>query len=86
MYSYLAGHVGKNSEQGAFSALACGYTHWASGRLEQLEVNVQHPEYCHVRCAPKASMKANVYKVYRLLGRAGEFATIVPAKCECVAG
>ena len=86
MYSYLAEHVGKSSEQGAFRALARGHTHWASGRLEQLEVNVQHPKYCHVRCAMKASMKANVYKVYMLLGRAGEFSTIVSAKCECAAG
>lgn len=86
MYTYLAGHVGKSSEQGAFRALARGYLHWASGRLEQLEINVQHPEYCHVRCTMKASMKANVYRVYILLGRVGEFATIVSATCECAAG
>lgn len=86
VYSYLAGHVGKSGEQGAFRALARGYVHWASGRLEQLEVNVQHPEYCHIRCTMKASMKANVYKVYMLLGRVGEFASIMSAKCECAAG
>ena len=41
---------GKSGEEGAFRALSRGYTHWASGRLEQMEVNVEYPEFCHVRC------------------------------------
>ena len=34
----------------------------------------------------KESMKTDVYKVYILLGRVGEFATILSATCECAAG
>ena len=68
LYTYLAGHVGRKGDEGAFRALARGYNHWASGRLEQLEVNVNHPEYCHVRCSMKASMNSSTYHVYLLLG------------------
>ena len=32
--SYLAGHCGRDSYQGAFRALSRGYIHYASGRLE----------------------------------------------------
>ena len=32
--TYLAGLVRSTDDQGAFEALAHGYTHWASGRLE----------------------------------------------------
>ena len=71
---------------GAFRALARGYTHWTSGRLQQLEVNVSHPEYCHVRCSMQSSMKSNVYQVYILLGRHGDLATVLSATCKCVAG
>lgn len=45
LYTYLAGHVGKDGEQGNFRALAHGYVHWVSRQLVQLEVNVQHREY-----------------------------------------
>ena len=86
LYAHLAGNVGKTGEEGAFRALARGYTHWASGRLEQMEVNIQHPEFCHVRCCMRASMKADIYKVYILLGCCGNFATISTATCECAAG
>ena len=30
--------------------------HWASGRLDCIEVNYRHPEYCHVRCNMTPSM------------------------------
>ena len=43
-------------------------------------------EYCHICYTMKASMKANVYHVHLLLGRVGEFTTILSAKCECAAG
>ena len=78
--------MGKSGEEGAFRALSRGYTHWASGCLEQMEVNVEHLEFCHVRCYMRASMKADIYKVYILLGRCGDFATASSATCECVAG
>jgi len=54
VYSYPGGHVGRSSEEGAFRALTLGYTHWASGRLEQMEVNVKHPDHCHMWCNMKA--------------------------------
>lgn len=86
VYTYLAGHVGHFGDQGAFRALTRGYTHWASGRLQEMEVNTKHPSYCHVRCTMTPSMRAGVYKVYLLLGREGELATICSATCECSAG
>ena len=86
VYTYLAGHVGHTGGQGAFRALTRGYTHWASGRLEEMEVNVSHPAYCHVRCKTKPSMRTGLYHVYLLLGREGELATICSATCECAAG
>ena len=58
LYVHLAGNVGKTGEE--FRALTRGYTHWASGRLEQMEVNIQHPEFCHIRCYMRASMKADI--------------------------
>ena len=78
--------MGRTGEEGAFRALARGFTHWASGRLEQMEVNIEHPEYCHVRCYMRASMKDDIYKVYILLGSSGNFATVLTATCECGAG
>ena len=86
MYTYLAGHAGRVGEQGAFRALTRGYTHWASGRLEEMEVNTNHPEYCHVRCVMKPSMKTGAYHVYGLLKRDGQLATISLATCDCAAG
>ena len=85
VYTYLAGHIGHSGNHGAFRALTCGYTHWASGRLQEMKVNVNHPAYCHVRCVMKPSMKQGVYCVYMLLGREGELATISSATCECAA-
>ena len=43
VYTYLAGNVGQAGDEGAFRALARGYTHWASGRLQQLQVNTNNP-------------------------------------------
>ena len=86
LYTYLAGHVGRDGSEGAFRALSRGYTHWASGRLEELQVNTNHPEYCHVQCNMKPSMKAGIYRVYILLRREGNLAKICSATCECAAG
>ena len=82
LYTYLAAGNGRRETHGAFRALQRGYTHWASGRLDRLEVNYRHPEYCHVRC----SMKAGLYHVYLLLGKEGDLAVIKKATCECAAG
>ena len=49
VYTYLAGHVGHFGEEGAFRALERGYAHWASGRLQELQVNTNQ-FFCHVKC------------------------------------
>ena len=71
--------------EGAFRALSRGYTHWASGRLDEIQVNTNHPLVCHVCCKATPSMKQGVYKVYMLLAREGDFAAIRFASCECAA-
>ena len=86
LYSYMAEGVGHSKMEGAFRALSRGYTHWASGRMEELEVNTHNPCFCHVRCLMKPSMKSGKYKTYILLGKDGDFATIMAAMCECAAG
>ena len=83
LYAYLAEGVGHSKGEGAFRALSRGYTHWASSRLEELEMNTQNPSFCHVRCLIKPSMETGKYTVYILLGRDGDFATIALATCEC---
>lgn len=82
----MTGHVGRVGEESAFRALACGYTHRASGKLQELEVNKNNPLYCHVQCVMSTSMKTGNYRIYLLLGREGNFATICSAKCDCAAG
>jgi hypothetical protein len=75
-----------NKSQGAFRALSRGYTHWASGRVNNIEVNIRHPYYCHIRSTIAPSMKQGSYHLYLLLQREGEHAQIVTATCECAAG
>ncbi|KAL5505774.1 hypothetical protein EMCRGX_G007270 [Ephydatia muelleri] len=85
VYTYLAGHVGHFGEEGAFRALERGYAHWASGRLQELQVNTNQ-FFCHVKCTTSPSMKGGIYKVYMLLGKEGDVATICSGKCDCAAG
>ena len=75
LYTYLAKECERLTGHGAFRALQRGYIHWASGRLSQI-----------IRCSMTPSMKSGVYRVYILLGREGELATIEKATCECAAG
>ena len=86
LYMYLAEGTGKTSGKGAFRALQRGFQHWSCGRLNNLEINVQHPKFCHVRCELTPSMKAGLYHVTMLLARDGDLAVIESATCECVAG
>ena len=86
VYTYLAGAVGHSRSQGAFRALSRGYIHWASGRLNVMDVHTQHPEFCHVRSTMTPSMKTGTYQVYILLGRNGGATSVVSATCECAAG
>lgn len=67
VYTYLAEGIGRRQQGGTFRALARGYTHWASGRMDKLEINTKTPGYCHVRCCMQPSMKAGNYQVYILL-------------------
>ena len=86
IYTYLSTHAGCNSSDGTFRALTRGYTHWASGRIDHVEVNYLNPQYCHVQSSMKPSMKPGLYHVWILLGKVGRFATIKCATCECAAG
>ena len=86
VYTYLAGHVGRLGEEGAFRTLARGYTHWASGQLQELQINTNNHFFCHVQCTTSPSMKAGIGKVYLLLEKEGDLATICLAKCDCAAG
>ncbi len=86
MYTYLAGHVGCNSNTvGAFRALKQGYVSWASCRLEKIEVNNNRPD-CHVRSAVKASMKNTTYTVYLLLHHTVRLTSVLRAICPSAAG
>lgn len=53
---------------------------------DNIEVNMKHPNYCHIKCSVKPSMKQGIYHVYMLLQRNGEHGTIVAAASECAAG
>ena len=87
VYTYLAGHVCRSGDEGAFQALTRGYAHGASGRLEKLSVNTNNPKYCHFCATMKPSMKTGVYHAYLLLGSDAEgLVSILAATCECVAG
>ena len=87
LYSYLAEGVGHSTGKGAFRALSRGYVHWASGRMEKLEVNYHNPTFCHVRCTMKPSMKDGSYTVYVLLEKSTQYTTTIRrATCQCTAG
>lgn len=86
LYTYLAYGTKQSDMQGAFRALTRGYNHWASGRLDQLQVHVLHPTYCHVQCVCTPSMKPGKYKVYILLDHENDIVDVKIATCECAAG
>ena len=86
LYTYLADSVGKSGRGEAFRALQRGFTHWSSGRVSKIEVNTHHPKFCHIKTQITPSMKQGLYRVYILLGREGEYATICAATCDCAAG
>ena len=64
MYRYLS--CGEKQST-TFHALYRGYNHCASGRVEKIEININDPSYCFVRCSFVPSMKAGIYKVNLLL-------------------
>jgi len=68
IYAYLSSHVGHESGEGTFRSQTRGYTDWASGHIDCLDINTQHPEYCHIQSVMKPSMKPGSYHVWLLLG------------------
>ena len=86
VYSYLAEGTGNVSGSGAFRALQRGFNHWSCGRISHIEVNVEHPQFCHVRCHMTPSIKPGVYHVSILLRRDNELAVVERAICQCAAG
>jgi len=63
VYTYLASGAGCTQSEGTFRALTRGFIHWASGRIDSIEVNVQNPLYVHIRSSMKPSMKqGNIYQ------------------------
>lgn len=87
VYVYLASGAGCDLEkqEGTFRALTRGYTHWASGRISQIEVNLENPMYCHVRSTMSPSMKQGNSPM-AVAGKNGDFSVVLSATCECVAG
>ena len=55
-------------------------------RVDELQVNINNPQCCHVRCKMKPSMKVGVYNTYMLLWCEGDLACIKLATYECGAG
>ena len=58
--------------EGALRTLTRGYTQWASGRIDYMEVNTRNPNFCHIRSNMRPSMKPGLYKVYTFYGRKSE--------------
>ena len=84
LYKYLS--CGENQSK-TFRALFKGYNQWASGRIERIEININNPLYCFVRCAVIPSMKDGTYKTTLLLRKAPTgYETVQTATCECAAG
>ena len=64
LYTYLADCAGKRGKEGAFRVLQRGFAHWSSGRLAKLEINLRHPQFCHVRCQCYERGLMNLRKPY----------------------
>ena len=58
MYQYLS--CGEKQST-TFRALYRGYNHWGSGRVEKIEININDPFYCFVRCCVVPSIKTGIY-------------------------
>ena len=82
VYSYLASSVGRCAEEGAFRALSRGFIHWQFGRIDKLEINIQHPLFCHVRLQMKPSIRQGTYHVNLLLGRNNGYAPVLSANVQ----
>ena len=84
MYQYLS--CGEKQST-TFCALYRGYNHWASGRVEKIEININDPSYCFVHCCVVPSMKTGIYKVDLLLKKNSTgYGEIHTASYQCAAG
>lgn len=87
VYTYLAQQTSHDSGESTFRALTRGYTHWKSGRIHTMSVNIRHPTYCHVQSVMKPSMKPGSYQVWIMLQRDDlGYASVLCATCQCAAG
>ena len=87
VYTYLSLGVGRSVREGAFRALARGYTHWGSGRMDYMEVNTHNPNFLpHIKEQHRPFIKPRLYKVYILLQKKDEITSVEVATCECAAG
>ena len=78
--SYLDIHTGREHGEGTFRALSRGYTHWASGHVERIEVKCNNSLYCHVQSVMKPSMRQGSYRIWIVLKCTGQFATVSHAR------
>ena len=86
VYTYLASGAGRTQSEGTFCALTRGFLHWVSGRIDSIEVNVHNPLHVHIRSSMKPSMKQGNYRIWILLQREDDLATVRSATCECAVG
>ena len=85
LYTYLADSL-RRPCAGSFRALTRGYLHWASGRVQKIEVNTRNPNYCHIHSSMVPSMKKGsyMYMVYVLLECEDGLAVVKTAACDCL--
>ena len=87
MYQYLSDGAGQDGDNKTFRTLYRGYNHWASGRVDSIEVNTYNIYYCFVRCIVTPSMKPGKYKVSLILSREPDgYGRVKTASCQCAAG
>ena len=53
VYTYLSSGAGRTQREGTFPVLTCGSIHWASGRIDSIEVNIHNPLYVHIQSSIK---------------------------------
>ena len=89
LYTYHADCVGNTKGSMAFRALKKGYVHWASGRMNKIEVQTHHPHFAFVRSVMIPSMRSGTYSLKVLLKKQTVNNQVVgdvcQASCECVA-
>ena len=64
---YLAGNIRYVGDHGVFRALSCSYNHWASCRLQEIEIDTQ-PSFLSCEVQNAAINKSCIHNTYILLG------------------